>query len=111
MNSKLIIVLFIIITMATGCNNELNNTQKDVCNTNCETPMEYLIQSNCPFTSICYENKCQVVCPIYFNNFQSEENNKFSPMCEKNSDCDCSWRGNRTKECICFKEKCYSIEG
>lgn len=31
--------------------------------TDCETPMEYLIQSRCPFTSICLENKCTVVCP------------------------------------------------
>lgn len=29
----------------------------------CETPMEYLVQSRCPFTSICLENKCTVVCP------------------------------------------------
>ncbi len=29
----------------------------------CETPMEYLVQSRCPFTSLCLENKCAVVCP------------------------------------------------
>lgn len=29
----------------------------------CETPMEYLIRSSCPFTSLCLENKCTVVCP------------------------------------------------
>jgi len=29
----------------------------------CETPMEYLVQSRCPFTSLCLENKCTVVCP------------------------------------------------
>lgn len=31
--------------------------------TECETPGEYLIQSKCPFTSLCLENKCAVVCP------------------------------------------------
>lgn len=29
----------------------------------CETPMEYLVQSRCPFTSLCLENKCAVICP------------------------------------------------
>jgi putative hemolysin len=29
----------------------------------CETPMNYLIRSSCPFTSICINNKCTVVCP------------------------------------------------
>jgi len=29
----------------------------------CETPMEYLVQSRCPFTSLCIDNKCTVVCP------------------------------------------------
>lgn len=35
------------------------------CNQNseCETPMDYLVQSRCPFTSICLQNKCTVVCP------------------------------------------------
>jgi len=29
----------------------------------CQTPGEYLIQSRCPFTSLCLENKCTVICP------------------------------------------------
>lgn len=32
-------------------------------NSDCETPMDYLVQSRCPFTSLCLENKCTVVCP------------------------------------------------
>lgn len=31
----------------------------------CETPFEYLIQSRCPFTTLCLQNSCQVVCPDY----------------------------------------------
>ncbi len=31
----------------------------------CKTPGEYLIQSNCPYTSLCLKNKCTVVCPGY----------------------------------------------
>jgi len=35
------------------------------CNSDadCETPMDYLVQSRCPFTSLCLDNKCTVVCP------------------------------------------------
>ena len=31
--------------------------------TDCETPAEYLVRSNCPYTSLCLDNKCVVVCP------------------------------------------------
>ncbi len=34
----------------------------------CKTPAEYLIRSNCPYTSLCIKNKCNVVCPEYKNN-------------------------------------------
>lgn len=34
-------------------------------NSDCQTPPEYLIQSRCPFVSICINNKCTVVCPDY----------------------------------------------
>ncbi|MBI5530970.1 MAG: tryptophan-rich sensory protein [Candidatus Doudnabacteria bacterium] len=31
----------------------------------CQTPPEYLMRSNCPYTSVCSQNKCNVVCPNY----------------------------------------------
>jgi hypothetical protein len=31
----------------------------------CITPDKYLIRSNCPYTSLCINNKCNVVCPEY----------------------------------------------
>jgi hypothetical protein len=31
----------------------------------CVTPMEYAILSRCPFTSLCLNNKCTVVCPSH----------------------------------------------
>jgi hypothetical protein len=34
-------------------------------NNDCQTPDEYLIKSRCPFTSLCLQNKCTVVCPAY----------------------------------------------
>ena len=35
------------------------------CNkhSDCKTPFEYLVQSRCPFTSICLAEKCTIVCP------------------------------------------------
>lgn len=29
----------------------------------CKTPESYMLQSRCPFTSYCLENRCAVVCP------------------------------------------------
>ena len=37
----------------------------------CETPMEYLIQSRCPFTSRCIESRCAVVCPSSFDTIEA----------------------------------------
>jgi hypothetical protein len=31
----------------------------------CETPMDYLIRSSCPFTSKCLEGRCAVICPNF----------------------------------------------
>ncbi len=31
----------------------------------CETPGNYLVQSRCPFVSLCIKNKCAVVCPSH----------------------------------------------
>jgi translocator protein len=36
-------------------------------NSDCQTPGEYLMRSNCPFTSLCLKNKCAVVCPSHNN--------------------------------------------
>jgi hypothetical protein len=29
----------------------------------CVTPIEYQLRSSCPYTSLCLQNKCAVVCP------------------------------------------------
>lgn len=31
--------------------------------TECVTPNDYLIRSNCPYTSRCLQNKCSIICP------------------------------------------------
>jgi len=63
--------------------------------------MDYAIQSNCPFESACVDNECKVACPIFYNT---------EYLCHTDSDCDCSDRVGRSKECICYESKCLSIE-
>ena len=36
-----------------------------VNHTDCTTPMEYLIQSNCPYIAQCIDQKCTVICPRF----------------------------------------------
>jgi len=46
-------------------NYEVEKITGEMCqqDKDCKTPGEYLVQSRCPFISICLENKCAVVCP------------------------------------------------
>lgn len=39
----------------------------DTCSkdSECETPINYLVRSSCPYTSKCIDNKCTVVCPTF----------------------------------------------
>lgn len=48
---------------------EIIETLNQSCqvDTECETPPEYAIQSNCPYDSLCIENTCTVVCPHPFS--------------------------------------------
>ncbi len=64
----------------------------------CKLPGEFIIQSNCPFSSVCINSKCAVICPL------------FEKTCSTNSDCDCSQRGSKTVECLCLKNECVSVE-
>ena len=36
-----------------------------VNDSDCQTPVEYLVQSRCPFTSLCLNGRCAVICPDY----------------------------------------------
>lgn len=41
----------------------LNDTCK--VDKDCETPMNYLLRSSCPYTTKCIDDKCTVVCPVF----------------------------------------------
>ena len=46
------------------------------CTTNadCQTPLEFLIVSRCPMTTLCLNNQCTVVCPAFrgFRQFKTD---------------------------------------
>ena len=63
----------------------------------CQTPMEFMIQSNCPFGSACIDSQCVVVCPLF-------------QQCAVDSDCNCSDRGQKTLDCVCLEGSCLSVE-
>jgi hypothetical protein len=78
--------------------------------TDCITPADYLIQSNCPFSSLCIDSVCKVVCPLYPYSENPSPLESYTVQCNSNADCDCSERGERTLECKCSNGICYSVE-
>lgn len=83
----------------------------NICQANedCFLPMEYAIQSNCLFGTVCIEDACAVVCPMYnHDNLQGIWTYQYT--CKKDSDCDCSERGERSIDCRCEEGVCLSVE-
>lgn len=48
---------------------ESNNT---ACNldTDCETPAEYLLKSDCPYQSKCIQDTCTIICPDFHKSWE-----------------------------------------
>ncbi len=80
-----------------------------IIDADCETPMDYLIRSSCPFESRCIENKCNVVCMGPYKT-KEDELNKI-PQCNKNADCNCSsfYTGDDIIKCSCLNGLCAAI--
>jgi hypothetical protein len=70
----------------------------------CITPMRYMIQSNCPYGSACINDECRIVCPIIDHSLEE------TSECNQDTDCDCSERQDRTISCICDNGSCVSVE-
>ena len=47
---------------------------------NCETPFEYAIRSNCPYSAKCLDSKCTVICPRPFEGVKNPASD--SPIIE-----------------------------
>lgn len=76
----------------------------------CHTPMDYLIRSSCPFTSMCIEGSCSVVCPM----MEHDPNpviSKSSPVtCQTNSDCTCDqFMAGSNADCRCVENACVAV--
>jgi len=76
----------------------------------CELPMYYAVQSNCPFGTACIDNECRVVCPFTYHDPDPNVSQSYPIPCESDGDCDCSDREGRTLECRCHDGKCVSVE-
>lgn len=40
--------------------------------TDCELPFDYAIRSSCPFSAVCLEHSCVVICPFPFTGIPRE---------------------------------------
>lgn len=112
---KIILVLFTILFISSCTPQEEATYEPNVgesckIDTDCKTPFEFLVQSNCPFGSACISNKCKVVCPFTFHDPNPNISQSYPISCEVDEDCDCSDRQDRTIKCVCHNNKCLSIE-
>lgn len=89
--SAMLLVLLLILAL-TSCT---------PCLAGCETPAEYRLQSNCPYTSACIDGACVVACPVDFAT---------NATCAADAECDCTARGERTLNCVCHDGRCLSVE-
>lgn len=116
--------LIIQILIISGCNNIKENvSESDISNSGlsnlgasctayseCKLPMEFMIQSNCPFTTACINSKCKVICPLVYHDPNPEISKSYPFTCNTNSECNCEERGEKTIDCVCVDNKCVSVE-
>lgn len=78
--------------------------------TDCQIPMEYAVQSNCPYASLCYQGECVVVCPMWEHSPDLNESINYQVECSTNPDCDCSiWDTQDKYACLCLDNTCVSL--
>jgi hypothetical protein len=75
----------------------------------CITPMEYLVQSNCPYASACIDGTCKVICPLTYHDPNPEISKTYPFECVTESDCNCTERTN-SLDCVCLDGSCVSVE-
>ena len=91
---------------------KISDSNKIYCESSidCELPMEYATQSNCPYESICKENNCIVACPTWEYSSNPEKGISYEVICSANKDCNCSnWDKEGNYPCECLNAKCVSI--
>jgi len=77
----------------------------------CELPMEYAVQSNCPYQAFCQDYQCVVGCPMWEH---SDDPNalpiSYNVKCETAADCDCTiWDSENKYKCACLDSQCAAV--
>lgn len=88
-----------------GAGEVLNGNPGASCDSHddCETPMDYLVRSSCPFTSMCIDGKCAVTCPDAGLDPQA-------PACSADTDCTCENNAaGKDADCRCIDGKCMGV--
>jgi hypothetical protein len=82
----------------------------------CVTPMDYLIRSVCPYTSLCVDGSCAVACTMLQHGTISTPgetvppDTQFTVSCESDADCECGAYGpGRIESCSCVHGTCAAI--
>jgi hypothetical protein len=75
----------------------------------CITPMNYMIRSVCPFTSKCIEGSCSVTCPMM--DIDTSEDPSMQPVgCKADSDCSCKgFAAGDKSTCQCITGECHAV--
>jgi hypothetical protein len=80
--------------------------------TDCETPMDYLIRSSCPFGARCIDGACAVVCPLFDEETNPQTGMNEPMQCTADADCDCShYAAMDMAACACVDGACMVVAG
>lgn len=76
----------------------------------CETPMDYLIRSSCPFESACVDGRCAVTCPMFIKNPDPSTGFNKRTSCSADADCDCGdYVTSGAAACRCIDNQCMAV--
>jgi hypothetical protein len=108
----LVIIVALIAVSCTADTPKLPEGKICASESDCVTPGEYLLRSDCPFGSACIEGSCQVVCQMWAHSSNEQDNLSFPVPCETAADCSCDGYGGRdTLSCSCLKGVCTAVVG
>ena len=116
MKKSFVLILLVSMIITSGCNTSNESSYESniggscIQHSECKLPMDYAIQSNCPFGTACIDSACKVVCPLSYHDPNPEVSKSYPFACELDFDCDCSERGEMTIDCVCVDNKCVSVE-
>lgn len=85
---------------------------KEECteSTECILPMEFAVQSICPFQAACIKGSCAVICPMWEHSPNPEESISYEVSCSDDENCDCStWDTQGKYSCKCIDGQCASV--